>query len=412
MLSRRWCKAADLLLVRQRWRRTVSTVLHLNRSLSYWRERFGDEGERILNIVSRRMAERNELQQLLSENPHLPEQVQRAKLVKELEPLTEAWQKWEHAEQSYLEVKALLADPDPELRSLAQEDEPALSSRLDVFVKETFPTLLIPPSSTIHYTALMEIKAGVGGDESALFAEEMLRLYTRFAVAQGWQCQIVSQTAHDRGGIKEAILEIKGDGSYDAMRWENGVHRVQRVPATESQGRVHTSTVSTMVFPVAPKTGQETVEEDIVDEKDVRTDVMRSRGAGGQHVNKTESAIRLVHIPTGITVSMQETRSQHQNKARAWEILRARLLQRKLAEDAEKKRSTRRGMIKSADRSEKVRTYNFPQDRVTDHRVGMTLKNLESFMDGNRLQDVHAALIRDHYAAELEDLLESAGSSE
>ncbi|KZT52340.1 release factor [Calocera cornea HHB12733] len=311
---------------------------------------------------------------------------------------------------SYDEVKALLSDPDPEIRSMAQEDEPALSSEVVTFVKETLPALLIPPSTTLHYTALVEIKAGVGGDESALFAEELLRLYSRFAAARGWYCAIVSQNNHDRGGIKDAILDVKGDGAYDAMHWENGVHRVQRIPATESQGRVHTSTASVMVFPVAPKTGPE-LEEDIVDEKDVRTDVMRASGAGGQHVNKTESAVRLVHNPTGITVFMQESRSQHSNRARAWEILRARLLARKLAEEADKKRAMRKGMIKGPDRSEKIRTYNFPQDRVTDHRVGMTLKNIEAFMEGDRLQNIHEALRRDHYAAELEDLLESATSA-
>ncbi|EJT99680.1 release factor [Dacryopinax primogenitus] len=409
-LSRRWCTTAHSIIVYRQWKRVASTAVRADPSLSLWRERFGEEGERILKIVSRRVAERNELIQLLGGNAHSPEQIQRAKTAKELEPLWEAWQDWQKTEGSFDEVKVLLEDSDPDIRMLAQEDEAALTSKLNEFVSGTFPTLLMPASKTSHYTALVEIKAGVGGDESALFAEEMSRLYTRFATTQDWQCQVVSETGHEHGGIREIIIEIKGDGTYDEMRWENGVHRVQRVPATESTGRVHTSTISVMVFPVAPQSGHDAVEEDIVDEKDVRIDVMRARGAGGQHVNRTESAVRLVHIPTGITVSMQDSRSQHQNRARAWEILRARLLDRKLAADAEKKRLTRRSIFKSADRSEKVRTYNFPQDRVTDHRIGMTLKNLESFMDGTRLHDVHEALIRDYNAAELEELLESGTS--
>ncbi|CUA71997.1 Peptide chain release factor 1, mitochondrial [Rhizoctonia solani] len=279
--------------------------------------------------------------------------------------------------------------------------------KLQILATKTFPSLLLRASPTSAYGAAIELKAGVGGGESALFLGDLARMYIRFAATHKYSCEWINKSEMEgaRGGIKDAILEIKGEGSYDSLRWESGVHRVQRVPATETQGRVHTSTVAVVVLPVIEGV-DETEADDIVDPKDVRTDVMRAQGAGGQHVNRTESAVRLTHEPTGITVSMQDSRSQHQNRAKAWMILRARLLDRKLQAEMEARRAVRRDLVKGADRSEKVRTYNYPQDRVTDHRVGLNIKNLESVMEGDALEEIIWALQRDHEATVLEDLLQ------
>ncbi|CAE6510932.1 unnamed protein product [Rhizoctonia solani] len=309
--------------------------------------------------------------------------------------------------ETFMQSESLLIDSDPEIRALAADEQTELLNKLQTLATETFPSLLLQASSTSAYGAAIELKAGVGGSESALFLGDLARMYTRFAATHRYSCEWVNKNEMEgaRGGIKDAILEIKGEGSYDALRWESGVHRVQRVPATETQGRVHTSTVAVVVLPVI-EGASETEADDIVDPKDVRTDVMRSRGAGGQHVNRTESAVRLTHEPTGINVSMQDSRSQHQNRAKAWMILRARLLDRKLQAEMEARRAVRRDLVKGADRSEKVRTYNYAQDRVTDHRVGLTIKNLESVMEGDALEDIIRALQRDHEATLMEDLLQ------
>ncbi|KDQ10676.1 hypothetical protein BOTBODRAFT_177962 [Botryobasidium botryosum FD-172 SS1] len=251
----------------------------------------------------------------------------------------------------FCDSASLLNDPDPTIRELANEEREALSTTLSSYVTDTFPSLLLPSTSspTSSLSAIIDLKSGVGGDESSLFLGEILRMYERIAAAGGFTPEMVSKNDLEgsRWGVKDAILEVKGKGAYDMFRWESGVHRVQRVPATETSGRVHTSTIAVIVLSNSDPHAAEG-EQDIVDEKDVRVDVMRSRGAGGQHVNKTESAVRLVHEPTGITVSMQESRSQHQtgNKARAWQILRARLLDRKMLEEAQKKRAARRNLIK------------------------------------------------------------------
>jgi peptide chain release factor 1 len=298
-------------------------------------------------------------------------------------------------------------DPDPSMKALATEERVSLATTMNEHISSTFPALLLPPSKTTSFSALLELKSGVGGDEASLFLSEILRMYTRLAASNGLRAEIVSQSDGDgsRGGIKDAILEVSGAGAYDLFRWESGVHRVQRVPATETTGRVHTSTVAVVVLPSAdPSMRQE--EDGIVNEADVRIDVMRSRGAGGQHVNRTESAVRLTHIPTGITVSMQDSRSQHQNKAKAWQILRARLLDRKMIEEMQKKRAERRDLVRSADRSEKIRTYNFAQDRVTDHRVGMSVSNMTSVLDGDGLMPIVLELQKDYENSVMEDLLD------
>ncbi|KAF8154621.1 peptide chain release factor 1 [Crassisporium funariophilum] len=299
--------------------------------------------------------------------------------------------------------RPLLNDPDPTMRSLASDEFHDLSNTLTDTLHTTFPALLVPPSPTRHLSALMELKSGVGGSESSLFLSDLLRMYQRLANDADWKATVVGKNATDAGGIKDAIVEIKGQGVYDALRWESGVHRVQRVPATETSGRTHTSTVAIVVLPLVEET--EAHDDDLFSMDDIKLEVMRARGAGGQHVNKTESAVRLTHIPTGITVSMQDERSQHQNRRRAFQVLRSRLLDQKLTRETAERRAARRGLVRGADRSEKIRTYNYAQDRVTDHRIGLTLMNLTAVMEGDGLQVFLNAIKKNHDEGVMEDML-------
>ncbi|GHJ84233.1 hypothetical protein NliqN6_0635 [Naganishia liquefaciens] len=335
-------------------------------------------------------------------------QIELARVVKGLEPLAGAWQEYMDAKSAMAEAETLLQDSDPAMRSLASEELAALEEQMSELLQDRLPALLLPPSSTAALGAMIELKAGVGGDEAALFVEQVMRMYTRYAQAKGWRTEILSKTAGSIGtgagtGLKDVTIKVDGDGAFGDFRFERGVHRVQRVPATESAGRVHTSTIAVVVLPVMEKVD---ASDDLVHEKDVKTEVMRSRGAGGQHVNKTESAVRLTHIPTGITVSMQDSRSQHQNKAWAWQILRARLLDQRLVQQAEDRRKTRQSQVKGMDRSDKVRTYNFPQDRITDHRIGLTLTGIDAVLEGEALENVIAQLKEHQRSLRMESLLE------
>ncbi|KAI0649983.1 release factor [Trametes meyenii] len=360
----------------------------------------------IVQYVKRKVEERRKLQSELSQDALSEEDIRRVRKIRELEPLQDAWTEWKHAKQSLEETLPLLNDPDPTMRSMAEEDYATLSQNINELVENTFPTLLVPPSQTSHLSAIIELRAGVGGSESALFTADLVRMYTRAAQANGWDVQMIASNILETGGMKDAIMEVKGTGVYDALRWESGVHRVQRVPATEANGRVHTSTVGVMVLPLTEET-QSNPEDDLFKMEDIKLEVMRARGAGGQHVNKTESAVRVTHIPTGITVSMQDERSQHQNRRRAFQVLRARLMDRKLNQEMLERRDLRRNLVRSADRSEKIRTYNYAQasDRVTDHRLGMSVKNLNSVMEGDGLQDFVKALQQRHHDEMLEDVL-------
>ncbi|KAJ7632760.1 hypothetical protein FB45DRAFT_514083 [Roridomyces roridus] len=330
-----------------------------------------------------------------------PEDILRLKQLKETEPIQQAWDDWVSTREALRETTLLLDDPD--LRSMASEDHEMLLQSLTEIVKTTFPTILVPPSRTEHMSALMELKSGVGGSEASLFLGDMLRMYLRAAQISRWKANIVSSNNLDTGGVKDAVVEFKGPGAYDALQWESGVHRVQRVPATEQSGRVHTSTVAVVVLPLIEES--EAQKEELYSMDDVKVEVMRSRGAGGQHVNKTESAVRLTHIPSGITVAMQDERSQHQNKRRAFSILASRLMEAKLTREMEARRASRRNLVKSADRSDKIRTYNYAQERVTDHRIGLSVKNLTSVMEGEAIQDILSALRRDYEESQMEDLL-------
>ncbi|KAI0081347.1 release factor [Panus rudis PR-1116 ss-1] len=337
-----------------------------------------------------------------------PESRRIMKQLSETEPLWDAWEKWSRTTELLRDTEALLHDPDPSMRTMAKEEYASLNSELSNLVQNDFPALVVPPSQTAQMSAIMEFKAGVGGSESTLFLAELMRMYIRLAHVNNWQSSVIASDGTETGGIKNAIVEIRGPKAYDTLRFESGVHRVQRVPATEASGRVHTSTVAIVVLPLPEENEASSPEEELFSMSDVKIEVMRSRGAGGQHVNKTESAVRLTHIPTGITVSMQDERSQHQNRRRAFQVLRARLLDRKLSQEVVERRDVRRNLVRSADRSEKIRTYNYAQDRVTDHRLGLSLNNLQSVLEGESLQDIIDELAKKHQDDLLQEALESA----
>jgi peptide chain release factor 1 len=296
--------------------------------------------------------------------------------------------------QSYEVVE----DGDPELRELAQAEIPELEQRFEVLgtrVRE----LLMPRDPMEDRPAVVEIRAGTGGDEAGLFAADLMRMYKRYAEQQGWSVEMMSVSEGIPGSIKEAIFTVRGRGAYGKLRWESGVHRVQRVPATESQGRIHTSAATVAVLPEAEEVDVQ------IDENDLRIDVFRSSGPGGQSVNTTDSAVRITHLPTGLVVSQQDEKSQHKNKAKALKVLRSRLLDMKIAEQEAARARERKTQIGTGDRSAKIRTYNFPQSRVTDHRIGFTVHTLPQVMQGD-LDDLISAL----RLAEQEERLEGEGA--
>ncbi len=303
------------------------------------------------------------------------------------------------AEREQDDLEAMLGDKgtDSEMRALAEADLPEVESRIEVLQQE-IQILLLPKDAADERNAILEIRAGTGGDEAALFAGDLFRMYERYSASKGWRFEVVSASDGEVGGFKEIIASVSGRGVFAHMKFESGVHRVQRVPATEAQGRIHTSAATVAVLPEAEEVDIEIKAEDI------RIDTMRASGSGGQHVNTTDSAVRITHLPTGIMV-VQAEKSQHQNRARAMQILRARLYDLERSRADEERSESRKSQVGSGDRSERIRTYNFPQARLTDHRINLTLYKLDRVMEGE-LDEVVDALIADHQSRLLAEMKE------
>jgi len=309
----------------------------------------------------------------------------------ELQPIVQAYRDYRNTLTQIEENRALLSDPDSELRELARAETEELQERIRA-LDQQIRLLLLPKDPDDHRNVVLEIRAGTGGEEAALFVADLFRMYSRYAERKRWKVEILTANTTGIGGFKEIAAMISGDQVYSRLKFESGTHRVQRVPETETQGRIHTSAVTVAVLPEAD-------ELDVgLDPSELRVDVYRSSGAGGQHVNKTESAVRLTHLPTGLVVQCQDERSQHKNKAKAMKVLYARLMDLKRTEQQAQITEERRLMVGTGDRSGRIRTYNFPQGRVTDHRIGLTLYRLESIMDGD-LEEIIESL-GTHYQAQ------------
>jgi peptide chain release factor 1 len=298
-------------------------------------------------------------------------------------------------------VAALDMTKDPEMRDFADEEIKASRTRLEE-IEIALQKALLPKDPNDDKNIFIEVRGGTGGDESALFAGDLFRMYTRYAERQGWQVEIISESHGEVGGYKEVIARIVGQGAYSRLKFESGGHRVQRVPATETQGRIHTSAATVAIMAEA-----DDASDVVINPSDVRVDTFRASGAGGQHINKTDSAVRLTHIPTGIVVECQDGRSQHKNKEQAFRVLAARIKDKQTREQQAKEAAERKSLIGSGDRSERIRTYNFPQGRVTDHRINLTLYKIDFIMDGD-LADLTNALIAEHQAEQLASLSEGA----
>jgi peptide chain release factor 1 len=320
----------------------------------------------------------------------------------ELGPIIETIKAYRGVAAEIDDLNTLMADPatDSEMRTMANGEKPPLEERRAA-LEQQIKLALLPKDSMDERNVIVEIRAGTGGDEAALFAGDLFRMYERFAAKQGWKVELVSASDGSMGGYKEVIAEIRGRGAFAKLKFESGVHRVQRVPDTEGSGRIHTSTATVAVLPEAQ-------DVDIaINEADLKIDTLRAGGAGGQHVNKTESAVRVTHLPTGIVVMMQEDRSQHRNRAKAMAVLRARLYDHQRQKQDAARAAERRGQVGSGDRSERIRTYNFPQGRVSDHRINLTLYKLPQIIEGEALGEIIDALVTEHQA----ELLAEAGSA-
>ncbi|TAK09234.1 peptide chain release factor 1 [bacterium] len=335
-----------------------------------------------------------QLERLLSDPQLLNKQREYSKVAKErseLEEIVSCYREWRKIEQEIQENRELLNEKDDAIRELAKEEMSVLRVRKDE-LENRLKILILPKDPNDGKNVIVEIRAGTGGEEAALFAADLFRMYSRYAESQGWRVEVMSSNPTGLGGFKEIIALIEGRGVYSRLKFEGGVHRVQRVPATEGSGRIHTSAVTVAVLPEADEVEVE------IDPKDLKVEVCRSSGPGGQSVNTTDSAVRMIHIPTGLVVSCQDEKSQHKNRAKALKILRARLLEKKQEEQRSEIAATRKLMVGSGDRSERIRTYNFPQGRMTDHRINFTLYKLDRIMEGE-LGELLDALLT-HYQAE------------
>ncbi|MBR0680343.1 peptide chain release factor 1 [Roseomonas eburnea] len=340
--------------------------------------------------LDRLLARAEEIRHILSTAPGA-EIGALSKELSELEPLVEKVAAYRAAERARDEAEAMMADP--EMRDLAEAEWLEQKQRVPELERD-IRLMLLPRDEADERSAILEVRPAAGGDEAGLFAAELFRAYQRYAEARGWRFEVLDYDESDLGGIKGATAEITGRGVFARLKYESGVHRVQRVPATETQGRIHTSTVTVAVLPEAEEVDVQ------VNDSDLRIDTYRASGAGGQHVNKTDSAVRITHVPTGIVVAMQEEKSQHKNRAKAMKVLRARLYEQQRAALAATRAADRKGQVGTGDRSERIRTYNFPQGRVTDHRIGLTLHKIDRVMLGE-LDEIIDALTAEEQAARL-----------
>ena len=345
------------------------------------------------------LAERHEEVGLLLAQPEVINDSQRFRALSreyaQLEPVAAALREHDQAQRELAESRAMLADP--ELKEMAADDVARLERRLEELDGE-LQILLLPTDPRDEGNLFLEVRAGTGGDEAAIFAGDLLRMYLRYAERRGWRTEIESAHPGEHGGYKEAVARIEGKGAFSRLKYESGTHRVQRVPATESQGRIHTSAATVAIIPDV-----EEVEDIVINPADLRVDTFRSSGAGGQHVNKTDSAIRITHLPTGLVVECQTERSQHANRDKAMKRLKAQLLDAERAKQAAAEAESRRLQVGSGDRSQRIRTYNFPQGRITDHRINLTLYQLPDVLDGN-LDELVDALMREDQADQLKAL--------
>lgn len=353
--------------------------------------------ERLDAILARAEALQEEM------NGELPPErfVELSKEYAEIDPLVAAIRDYRAALSEAEDLRALIAGDDAEMAELAGLELPALDEKLPD-MEAALEILLLPKDSADELNVIVEVRAGTGGDEAALFAGDLFRMYTRYADILGWKSEIISQSEGEVGGFKEIVTAIRGKGVFARLKFESGVHRVQRVPETESGGRIHTSAATVAVLP-------EPEEVDVkIEEKDLRIDVFRASGPGGQSVNTTDSAVRITHLPTGITVSQQDEKSQHKNRAKAMQVLRARLFEAERARADSERAADRKSQVGSGDRSERIRTYNFPQGRVTDHRINLTLHKLEKILAGDGLDEMVDALIREDQTQRLAAVDETA----
>jgi peptide chain release factor 1 len=355
--------------------------------------------QRKLDQLTTRLAELNDLLSREDITSNLDQYRKLTREHAELGPVVEHYALWRQAMNDAATAQELLTDVS--MRDFAEDEIRAARERMDKLGAE-LQKMLLPKDPNDDRNIFLEIRAGTGGDESALFAGDLLRMYLRFAERSRWQVEMMSASESDLGGYKEVIVRIAGEAAYSKLKFESGGHRVQRVPATETQGRIHTSACTVAVMPEADEIGE--VE---INPADLRIDTFRASGAGGQHINKTDSAVRVTHLPTGIVVECQDDRSQHKNKDRALKVLAARIKDKQSHEQQAKEAATRKSLIGSGDRSERIRTYNFPQGRLTDHRINLTLYRLDAIMDGD-LDELIAALVSEHQA----ELLASLGDAD
>jgi peptide chain release factor 1 len=350
--------------------------------------------ERIAQIEARR----DELQNAMSSPAMAPEDfVRLSKDYAEIEPVAAAAREVRRLRAELGLLKDMLADPNPEIREMAGEEAAALERQLPV-AERALALKLLPRDAADERPAMLEIRAGTGGDEAALFAGDLFRMYQRYAEGKGWRVELISASPSEMGGYKEVVASVAGPGVFARLKFESGVHRVQRVPVTESGGRIHTSAATVAVLPEA-----EEVDVQIDESRDLRIDVYRSSGPGGQSVNTTDSAVRITHLPTGLVVIQQDEKSQHKNKAKALKVLRTRLYEAERERLASARAGARKSMVGSGDRSERIRTYNFPQGRVTDHRINLTLHRLPEILEG-QMDELVEALIAEDEAARLASL--------